>query len=800
MRIPLKWLSEYVDITLPAGELAHRLTLAGLESLVETSGHNWDKVSVAHVVEVNPHPNADRLRLATVDLGEGERMTVVCGAPNVAAGQKVAFARQGAKLIDGHSGQPMELMPAVIRGVESAGMVCSERELGLSDQHEGILVLSEDAPIGMLLAQYMGDVILETEVTANRGDLLSVLGTAREVAALTNNEVHEPLDTYWEDGTAVSELASVAIVDSDLCFRYCASLIEGIKVGPSPQWLQEKLSASGSRPINNVVDVTNYVMLELGQPLHAFDLNLVGDRKIVVRRAHSDEKLVTLDSVERSLNADMLVIADSSKAMALAGIIGGAPTQVTQKTSSILIESATFNPVNIRRTSSSLGLRTEASIRFEKGLSQELAMVAVKRATKLLLGLTGGRAAKGIIDVYPNKARVHRIMVSRERLQRVLGVDLPPTKVRQTLTALGYGCRWVSSAHYVVRVPYWRTDVSIPDDIAEELGRIIGYDQLPSTSLTGPIPSIQPQPDRELRGMVQDALVAAGLQEVINYSLVDMEKLSKVVDPEELSWRPPVRVANPMSKNQDQLRPTLRVSLLDSLATNRRYGRETMAIFEAGRVYLAQEGDLPHEVEMVAGLVSGRRLDRWGQPHGEPLSFEDTKGYVEHVLARLGLQETYEAAEEYALVPGRTAVVSVASERIGVLGQLHPEVTGAWDIGQEVYLFEISLEALLPHIGGVRLYRPILRFPSVIEDIAVVVSEDTPAGKVKAAIESFPLVRTATLFDIYTGQPIPPGKKSLAYSVSYQADDHTLTDGEVERERNRIIERLRKELSAELRQ
>ena len=705
----------------------------------------------------------------------------------------------GAELIDGHTGQPTILKVAKIRGVESAGMVCYEKELGLSDYHEGILVLPEDAPVGTALAEYLGDTILDLDITPNRPDCLSVLGIAREVAALTGTSVREPPSDYQEAGRPIKERLSVQIADRDLCPRYCAALIEGVQIGPSPPWMQERLLAAGVRPISNVVDVTNYVMLEVGQPLHAFDFSLISDRKIIVRRARPDEVLVTLDGTERPLHRDMLVIADAKEAVAVAGLMGGAASEVTEKTSAILLEAANFNPANIRRTSTGLKLRTDASARFEKGLSPELAMVGIRRAVRLMVELAGGRAAEGVIDVYPGKRRETRITVTQERLRRVLGLQLPTAQVRQTLTFLGFGCRWVPPDRYVVRVPYWRTDVRIPDDVAEELARIIGYDELPITSLGGAIPPAQPQTSRELRERAKDILASAGMQEVITYSLTNLESLGKVLPPEEVRLRPPLRVANPMSHQQEYLRTSLRASLLETLASNLRHHQGRIALFEAARLYLPRPDELPEEVESLAGVVTGDRPNRWGQPGGEPVDLYDAKAYLEFLFDRLGLAVSYHDGEDFALVPGRTAEVRLDDQRVGLVGQVHPEVAAAFDIEQDVYLFEVDLEALVPQVGKPRLYQPLSRFPAVQEDIAIVVEEGITAAQVQAIIEAFPLVQRATLFDVYTGPPVPAGKKSLAYSIAYQSLDHTLSDAEVNRQRRAILERLKGQVGAVLR-
>ena len=802
MRVSLKWLADYVDVGLSPEELAHRLTMAGLEvETIERIGGDWDEqlITVGEVAAVEPHPNADRLKLAIVDLGDGERMTVVCGAPNVAAGQRVAFARVGAKLIDGRTGKPMELRPATIRGVESAGMVCSERELGLSDEHEGILVLPDDAPVSMPLARYLGDVILNLDLTPNRPDWLAMIGVAREVAALTGATVREPEHTYEESGEPASAKASVEIADPDLCSRYVATLIEGVRVEPSPRWLQERLLAGGMRPINTVVDITNYVMLELGQPLHAFDFDKLAGGKIVVRRARKGETLVTLDSVERPLTVETLTIADAKVPVAIAGVMGGFDSEVTDKTATILLESATFHPTNLRRTATRLKSRTEASTRFEKGLSPELAMVASQRATKLLVELAGGRALHGFVDAYPRPAREVHIELTRRRLQQVLGIDLPTSQVRNALTSLGFSCRWLPPERYQVRVPYWRTDVHIPDDVVEEVARIVGYEQIPTKELGGDVPAAQPQPRRELRERLRDALAAAGMQEMITYSLTTMEMLKRVVAPEELASYPPLRVASPVSAEYEYLRPVLRAGLLKALADNIRQSEGEIALFEAARVYVPEPEGLPHEQEHVVGVVSGQREDRWGRPSGEPVDFYDAKGYVEAALRSLGVEVAFQQTTAFGLVPGRTAELVVDDRNVGTLGQVHPSVAAAFDLDQDVYLFELVVDELIPALEGGRRFQPASRYPPVVHDVALVVDRDVPAARVRGVIEEHELVRRAQIFDEYEGEHIPAGKKSLAFSITYQSLDHTLTDEDAAEARHSILERLKSEVGAELR-
>ena len=815
MRISLKWLAEYVDVTLPAEELAHRLTMAGLEvETIERVGGDWDPelITVGRVESVEAHPNADRLRLVTVELGGDEKMTVVCGAPNVAAGQKVAFARVGARLIDGRSGKSAKLKPATIRGVESAGMVCSEKELGLSDEHEGILALPEGAPLGTPLADYLGDAILNIDLTPNRPDCLAVVGVAREVAALTGGAVREPGHTYEDTGEPASERASVEIADPDLCFRYVAGVIEGVRIGPSPRWMQERLIAGGMRPINNVVDITNYVMLEIGQPLHAFDLGKLRGSKIVVRRAKKGETMVTLDGAERSLTTDMLTIADGERPVALAGVMGSQDSEVTEETQTILLESANFQPVNVRRTAARLKSRTEASTRFEKGLSPELVMVAARRAMKLFVEIAGGRALHGLIDVYPTPAPEVNIELTRKRLAQVLGIDLPTSQVRNALTSLGFGCHWQPPELYQVRVPYWRTDVRIPEDVVEEVARIVGYDEIPMKNLGGEVPPSVHEPRQELRERLRDAFAAAGMQEVITYSLTTLEALQPVVSPDELAAAPPLAVAQPMSADYQYLRPTLRASVLKALAANARHREGELALFEVARVYLPQhdaghddisgqaasEG-LPVEQEHIVGVVTGQREDRWGRPSGEAVDFYDAKGYVQAALQTLDIVATFQQAEAFGLTPGRTAEVLIEGWRVGTIGQVHPSVAAAFDLDQDIYLFEIVVDDLISLVRSDRRAQAVSRFPPVVHDLALVMDRHVPSDRPQALIEDHELVRRVQIFDVYEGERIAPDKKSLAFSVTYQASDRTLTEKDVSRARRAILKRLERELGAKLR-
>ena len=817
MQVPLSWLKEYVDLALTPHELAHRLTMAGVEvgEVMESGG--WPNCMVGQVLEVRPHPNADSLRLCRVDAGAGTAlpeagatgaaataatMEVVCGAPNVAAGQKICFARVGARLYNAHSGRQETLKAARIRGVVSEGMICSELELGLGDNHDGILVLPADAPLGMPLDDYLGDTILDLEVTPNRLDCFSILGVAYEVAALTGKTVREPQISYREDGPPITEQASISVADPDLCHRYTASLIQGLKIGPSPQWLQDRLTKAGLRPISNVVDVTNYVMLEFNQPLHAFDLDKVKDRTVIVRRARPGETLETLDGTERKLNPDTLVIADAQDPIGIGGIIGGANSEIGPDTTAVLLESATFNSYNNRRTAETFRLRTDATQRFEKGLRPELAPIALRRATQLIQQVAGGVIAQGIIDIYPDADNSKPpVPLTRKRLQQVLGMDLPLEQAAAVFQSLGFQWERRDDAALSVTIPYWRNDINIEEDLIEEVVRIIGYDQVPTTMLSTPIPYRQPAPMTELRGRVKEALAAVGLQETISYPLLNLADLAKVRYP--VSETLPLKVANPMSADQEYLRPTLRASLLATLAYNEGYNEGPFRLFEQGRVFQPRPNDLPEERETAAGVISGLRSETSWLGDNGPLDFFDAKGMLSSALALLGLPAAvvWEPADDAAFHPGRCAALRCGDAQIGILGELHPAVLESFDLKHRpATLFELYLDDLLTlstkAAQSTRNFRALTRYPAARRDLALVVAEEVPAGKIHSLLTRHRLVERAELFDLYTGENVPPGTKSLAFHLYFQSPERTLTAEEVNRVLQGLLRNLERETGA----
>lgn len=802
MKVPVKWLKDYVNITIPVPELAKRLTLAGFEvSEIKTTGGNWDNVVVGQITAINPHPNADKLRLATVNLGNREQ-TVVCGAPNLNIGDKIAFASAGAKLFDTHTGKEEILKPAKIRGVESSGMICSERELGISENHEGILVLDKSAPLGTPLADFMGGAVLDIDITANRPDGLSIIGIAHEVAAICDQTINIPEVRYEQAGEPIEKAISVAIEDSDLCPRYCASLITNVKIKESPAWLQERLIACGQRPINNVVDITNYIMLEYGQPLHSFDYDQIKGKKIIVRRAKEGEKFYTLDSEERTLTGEMLMIADTERNIAIGGVMGGLNTQVTENTKNVLLEAANFKAASIHYTCHKLNLPSEASYRFERGISPGLTMPALEHANQLFVELCEGTVARGIIDVYPGKKEPKHITTTAARVKWLLGVDYSTDQIAKALNAFGIENR-IENDKIIATAPYWRSDIKIEEDIIEEVGRYYGYDKIPVTLFRDPIPHQDTLPIVALRRKVKQILTGMGLQEIMTYTLISRELIRNIYsephDPEPV----PAKVANPMTAEQEYLRPSLRPNLFATLAANQRLADSSLRMFEIGKVFITRRNDLPEEPEMLCGLMTGNRMERsWLGGEGA-YDFYDAKGLMEGLFEKLNIAISFEKSEDETLHPTRQAVMVVKEKgkkpvNIGVIGEVHPKVAAAFEITGTVCLFEADLTKILPYITE-KAYKPIPRFPSIVRDLALVVDINIPNQKIIDVIKGFPLLTKVELFDVYTGNQVAAGKKSLAYRLTYQLADKTLTDETVNKVQEQILKKLAGETGAVLR-
>jgi len=808
MRVPLSWLRDYVDIKIPLEDLAHRLTMAGIGvEAIERVGARWDKIYVGEVLEVHPHPNADRLTIAEVEYGGDKPLTVITGALNIKVGDKglkVATALAGARLIDGHSPEHPEitLKPAKIRGIRSEGMICSELELGISDEHEGIMILDPEAPVGLPLADYLGDTIFHLELSPNLVRCLSLIGVAHEVAALTGERVRLPEMNLVAEGGPIEEMVSVEIEAPDLCPRYSASLITGLTVAPSPPWLQCRLRAAGMRPINNIVDVTNYVMLELNQPLHAFDYGKIRGKRIIVRRAGRDRIFTTLDREERELSPDMLVIADEEGPVGVAGVMGGLESEITETTRQVLLESANFDRVSIRRTSQALKVRSEASIRFDKGLDPASTIPALRRASELIRQLAGGQVARGFADAYPQPRERKEIPFPMREVERLLGVSVPLEEAVRILESLEFQVEALSEERLKVVVPSYRGDVSLPADLVEEVARIKGYDEIPTTLLSGELPPQRINWSLHWERRAREVLAACGLSEVITYTLVNRRELEAFPLWGEETKHEALTIANPIALDQNLLRTTLLPSLLKVLASNLRYHSQ-ICIFEIGRVYLPQEGELPWERNTLAlALAGGEEKSIWGE--GKVIDFYDLKGVIEILLREMGIREyEFVPALHPSFSPYKAAHLLAGEEQtvVGILGE--SQVGEAFDLGgRSVYLAEIDFEALSSKAKAERRYEPLPRYPAITQDIALVVDEEIPVRKVRRLImeEGGALLVEARLFDLYRGAPIPRGKKSLAYSLTYRAPDRTLTAAEVVKIQERIVSHLYEAIGARRRE
>jgi len=825
MRVPVSWLKDYIDITLPLDELAERLTMAGLEvGAMECVGAEWDrdKVFVGEILEVQPHPNADRLTIAVVEYGASEPMSVVTGAPNIQVGQKglkVPFATTGARLLDGHAKEPkyITLKPTKIRGVPSEGMVCSEKELGISDAHEGIMILDETAPTGTPLQDYMGDAVLDLDLTPNLARCFSVVGVAREVAALTGQECRlgEWPPLAEKVGSDSVPWVEIEIADPDLCPRYVAVLVRGVTIGPSPSWMQRRLALAGMRPISNIVDVTNYVMLEWGQPLHAFDYDILRGRDgktppssvplIVVRRAHPGEPMTTLDGEAHTLTEDMLLITDGGGPVGVAGVMGGLESEVSDTTTNVLIEAANFNNYSVRRTSQALKLPSEASARFGRGVPPEVAMIAADRSAKLMQELAGGTIEAGYADAYPTRPESKKIELTAAEVERILGVSLDTGQIVNILKSLEFDCEVVDET-IRASVPYYRLDVSLAADLIEDVARVWGYDRLPVTVMADELPAQFRDYSLEGEERVRDILVGCGLTEVITYSLSNLESFAKL-DPggPEPSAEDYVRIANPLTNEREFMRKTLMGSLLEAVRDNLRY-TDRVALFEIGRVYLPRpEGELPEEPRRLCVAMSGpREVRSWMGGEAERVDFYDLKGVVETMLDHLGLAERSFAPTELATFRrGAAAALSIAESEIGVLGEVNPAVREDFDLpAQPVCLLELDLEALLAQVEPVHHLEALPRFPSVSQDMALVVDEAVSAQQTEELMRRAGgrLLVDVTLFDVYRGEPVPAGKKSLAYSLTYRHEQRTLKDKEVAKVHSKIAKQLGRELGAKLRE
>ncbi|HEY2717717.1 MAG TPA: phenylalanine--tRNA ligase subunit beta [Solirubrobacterales bacterium] len=811
MRVPYSWLREYCDPGTGPEELAERLVMTGTEvERIEVAGPpSPDGFVVGKVEAAEQHPDADRLRVCTVDVGEGEARTIVCGAPNVAAGQTVAVALPGARMPGGE-----KLRKAKLRGVASEGMILAADELEVGEDHDGTLVLDDALLAGTALSEVipLAEPVLEIEVTPNRSDCFGVHGVAREVHAVTGAPLGpEPWaeDAAAEAGGDVHDLASVTVEVPELCPRFTARAFVEVKVGPSPLWLQQRLSAAGQRPINNVVDITNYVMLLTAQPLHAFDLDKVPGGELIVRTAAAGEKMTTLDGVERTLDEETVVVCDRDGPTGIAGIMGGQVSEVSDSTTRVLLEVASWNGTNILRTSRLLGLRSEASARFEKQLHPELTMRAQRIAARLMVELCGAELVPGTIDVAAEPPPATRLRLRADRVRSILGMEIPQAEQQAYLERLGFAVEPAGEDLEATVPPDRHYDVTREIDLIEEVARVHGLDQhLPTT-----LPAVGERVGRlsrsqQLRRRVEDTLRDLGFDQLVSWSFTDPGEPARLrIPPDDLRARP-VEIANPLSEDQSRLRTSLLGSLLDSAARNAARGAERVALYELGSVYLAEAppaaggplaGDFPGQQPapvrepLRIGAIALGPLDpgSWRTP-AQPADFFALKGVAEALTGALRAELSFAPGEQPFLHPGRAAAVSVGGEAAGWIGEVHPLVCRAWDLPAAV-AFELDAAPLLAAAGvGEETYEDVTTFPAALRDLAVVVGVEVPAERVRATVlaAAGELLHSAQVFDLYEGEQLGEGRKSLALGLELRAPDRTLTDEEVDAVRDAIVAAL----------
>jgi len=780
MKISLSWLQTYVPIEMDVDRLAHLLTMAGLEvEAVEDRFDYLDRVRVAKIVAVAPHPNADKLKLCKVDTGD-QTHQVVCGAPNASEGMLAPLAVVGCELPNG-----MVIEKGTIRGERSEGMLCSEVELAMGSDGSGLMVLDGSLTPGTPLnkALDLTDAVFEIGLTPNRPDCLSVIGVAREVAAFSGTAIKRPEIELPKAHGRAEEMTSVTIESPDHCPRYAARIIEGIEVGPSPFWLQDRLLSVGLRPINNIVDITNFVMMETGQPLHAFDFDRLAGQRIVVRTASAGEPFTTLDGKERNLEADMLMICDGEKPVAVGGVMGGLNSEIEPETTRVLIESAYFNPTSIRKTAKRLGISSDASHRFERGVDPHGTRYALDRATQLVAELGNGEMVAGCVDVVCDLPQPPTLDLSVAATNRLLGTAVDQSEMARLLTEIEFQVTTKSDDLLTVETPSFRVDVSRPQDLMEEVARRLGYDNIPVTFPALPA-AIQPPPKLlTQRQRMRDLLTGMGFAETINYSFVHADSCRRLRLPEEDRRCRQLTILNPLSEDQTVMRTSLIPGLLESMRRNLAHQSRNLKMYEAGKIFISRGSDQqPEERDMLAGLWTGDRADHLWQTKSEPCDFYDLKGVVEGLLAGLQIEAArftrLEAGRCAYTEPGATAKIVVNDTEVGIIGQLQPKVSATYDLKQEAFIFEMDTELLLPHIPEAVQFQPLPKYPATARDATLIVDETLEATELLTMVEQLneTLVEEVRLFDVFQGDPIAEGHKSVSLRIIYRSADQTLED------------------------
>lgn len=810
MQVSIKWLKDYIDFKETPEQIADKLTMAGVPvENIKDMGAGLEKVITGKIVQIEKHPNADKLSICTLDVGQAETIIIVTGATNVREGQIVPVAMIGAKLPNG-----LKISKGKLRGVASFGMLCSAAELNLDldslsdDAKSGIYILPKDTSVGIQVKDVLGlkDVILEFELTANRADCFSVLGIVREIAVLTGNSVKKPMLRLQEDGDKkANELISVKIEANNLCSRFSARVLQNVKVGKSPAWIKERIEAAGVRSINNVVDVTNFVMLEFGQPMHAYDYDMLAGHVLIARQANQGEKLTTLDNVKRELNPSMLVIADSVQPAGLGGVMGGLASEVTESTKTVVLEAAAFNGANIRRTARACGLHSEASGRFERGVDVINTVKALDRAAQLLEEMGACTVCPEIVDAYPGFELPSQVKFTSTQVNKHLGTTISSQVMVDILKRLEFEISSVKGEEITVTVPSWRNDVRCMSDIAEEISRIYGFNRIASTLPDGSMMQGGQSEEQSFVDRVKDILVAAGMNEIISFSFTHPQTFDKLNIPVDSQLRQAVEIMNPITDEFPLLRTTAVSSVLETIARNLSRKNEDLKIFEIGSVFTPKAfplTELPIEKLMLCGALTGKRTDiAWNQGK-DTVDFYDAKGVIEVLFERLGIQKyTVQAGEHYAMHPGKTALFIKGKEIIAYVGEVHPQVQAQMNITKKTYLFEMDIEKLMKYSALTCRYQSLPKYPAMSRDLALVVADDITASEVEKMIvkNAGKLLNNICLFDVYMGEQVGKGQKSLAFSLQFQSAEKTLTDAEIDPYFESIIKALEEAFNAKLR-
>lgn len=810
MQVSIKWLKDYIDFTETPQQLADKLTMAGIpvENVVDP-GEGLEKVVTGRIEKLEPHQNSDHLQICTMNVGLAENIIIVTGAQNVAEGQVVPVAMVGAHLPNG-----MKISKGKLRGVASNGMLCSAQELKLDleklpeEQKTGIFILPSDTPVGIPAKDVLGlnDVVLEFELTANRADCFSVFGLVREIAAITGNKPHFPeIKVNEDDNTKLNDIFSVEIADPDLCSRFSTRMLKNVKIGPSPEWMQQRLEGAGIRSINNVVDVTNFVMIELGHPMHAYDYDKITGKKLIARRAIEGEELHTLDDTSRKAKGEMLVIADSEKAAGLAGIMGGFETEITDTTTTVVLESADFYGPCIRRTARACGLSSEASGRFERGVDSETTIKALDRAAQLLQEMGACTICEGIVDVYPNPKQANYVTFTPEQINNHLGTNIAKDVMLNIITSVGFDVTKDENDEITVKVPSWRNDVTCMADISEEIARLHGFDKIKSTLPNGVSMQGTQSAKQTFIDKVKASLSSQGLYETISFALTNEETFNKLNIPQDSPLRKAVPIMNPLSDEYPLVCTTLLSSIFDNLARNLARKNDDVALFEVGSVFFPKAlpvTELPDEVVKIAGAITGRRnAQGWNQTN-DMVDFYDAKGIIEELLANLRVTRyTVEAGTHYAMHPGKTALFKKGRDVIATVGEVHPAVLSAYGITKPVYIFELDSTTVMKYMAKDLKYKALPKYPATSRDLAMLVDVDVNAADIEKAMTKAAgqNLTQITLFDVYTGKQVEEGKKSLAFSLTFQSNDKTLTDAEIDPAIEKIVAKLQKDFNANLR-